>query len=291
VDLGEIRAGTVVHPAFVVINDDPAPAQCVGAVASCGCLKPTAEPAVLQPGQKGKIFLHINTLGQASGPHGWSARVRFQGAQGENEVVVGVQARVVTEVSVQPASLTLISDKAMTQDLTLADLRPEPLTITEVKTSSSNLKAHVMAQGRDGAGHWSATIRLEAGPGFSLGRHDESLAIYTRDPLYSLLQVPVTVIRGAAQTVQAVPAEAALTGSIPSQLIRLRSSSSEPLRIDKVEADDPALVCRWAAGSDGQATVRVVVGTSTPRSASVVRVYLSSPRQEVLTIPVRYESD
>jgi hypothetical protein len=58
-----------------------------------------------------------------------------------------------------------------------------------------------------------------------------------------------------------------------------------------VEADDPALQCRWAQCPNQQATVRITLDAARVRGPvlhSTLHIRISSPVRETLTVPVEY---
>ena len=64
------------------------------------------------------------------------------------------------------------------------------------------------------------------------------------------------------------------------------------MSIESVKSDHSRVVCTWAAGPDNQATVKLVLAARQPGDDSTkatVRVQLSSPVREVLTIPAEWD--
>src|SRR5262249_47286546 len=158
---------------------------------------------------------------------------------------------LVTEVTVQPATLTLITDGNLTQLVTLTDQRQQPLRVVGVQTSNPGLQARLLDQHQG-----SAHIQLEAASTLASGRHDELLTIDTNDAGYRQLQVPVTIIK-TSQTVSAIPARVELLakeGEPASCLVRLRSDSEKVITVSKIESNHAALTCRWAPGPGNHAT-------------------------------------
>jgi len=111
--------------------------------------------------------------------------------------------------------------------------------------------------------------------------------ILTDDPDYRDLKVPVTVVKRGRHRLTASPEQVKLHAA--SCLVLLRDSDNEPVVIDGVESDDPALVCRWANGANRLATIRIGVrqeAVTAGEAHGLVRVHLSKPVRETLTIPV-----
>src|SRR5437868_6849608 len=78
---------------------------------------------------------------QSAGPHTWRLTLDVLRGLVETEVPLEMTATVVTEVTVQPAALTLVVEGAIHPDVILTDLRARPLALTRVTTSSPRLLA------------------------------------------------------------------------------------------------------------------------------------------------------
>lgn len=292
-DAGEVRSGTPLVHAFGFTNPGPDPVEILEVQGSCGCLHPTAEPRTVPPGGEGKVRLEVHTLGQAAGPHTWRTRLRYRSGAAEYEMTLLLSARLVTEVTVQPASLTVFADGAVGHELLLTDLRPRPLGIAAVRATSPLLRPRVADEYRDGLGHLVRRIRLDVADDYPEGRHDEALDILTDDPAYQDLRVPVTVVKRARQrctarpgavTLKAVPGQAVL-----SRIVLLQDANDEAVEIERVTADEPALGCQWARGPNRQATIRVTVDAARLAGGELrgtIQVYICKPAAQVLTIPV-----
>ena len=108
-----------------------------------------------------------------------------------------VTGRVIKDVTVQPAAMTVHTDTAVGHEIVITDMRPRSLSITAVDTSSSWLKAHLLEAGRDASGHWIRKVRVELAADCPEGRHDELVDIFTDDPDHRDLRVPVTIVKRA----------------------------------------------------------------------------------------------
>ena len=106
----------------------------------------------------------------------------------------------------EPPTLTVFADNAVGHEIILTDLRSQPLTVAEVRTSSPQVHGKVTDQFQDGQGHSVRKIHLEVASDYAEGRHDEVVDIVTNDPLYRNLQVPVTVVKRTRQRLSAAPA-------------------------------------------------------------------------------------
>lgn len=293
VNLGQVRGGAPVTHHFHFVNDGPEAVELLEARTSCGCLSPRLARGTLTAGAEGRLPVFIRSLGQPAGPHTWTAQLRYRLGQVEKEASLQVTADILNEITIQPASLMLFTSAGLAQDLMLTDCRPQPLTVVAVRSSNHSLKAELVSQ--EGG---TIRLRVAATEAFSPGRHDETLSVYTNDPLYRHLPVPVTVVKELRRRVTAIP-EAVTWSLQPGQdpapvMVRLRGRTGEAIEIDKVQADDPAISCRWAAGDGSWATVRIQVDQTrltADKLSSQVRIWLRRPADECLVIPVVLEKE
>jgi hypothetical protein len=292
IDLGEVRAGVPLAHAFTFVNTGPHAVTLMQVQPGCGCLRPHLAQCHLEPGQEGKIPLEVHTLGQAAGPHRWSMTVFYQEGEVLRQQKLEVLGNVVTEVSVQPAAVTLFTDGSLIHEVVLTDLRDQPLTIERVVATSPALQVQATPLTQDASGHWTSRIRIATAGELAPGQHDEAFTIYTSDPVYRELKVAVTVVTRVRQRVTAAPAEVTLTTG--PRLVRLRDAQDQPVAVESVTAEDPGVVCSWAAGPDHQATLKLQPDRARLPEGGLrtrVRVQLSGPVREVLTIPVVVTND
>lgn len=285
-EVGAVRAGVPLTHVFVFTNDGSEAVTLTELRPGCGCLQPRVHKRVFAPGERGEIFLEMRMLGQAAGPHRWDLTVAYTDGATSREQKLEVSGNVITEVSVQPAAVTLCGEGPLTYDVRLTDLRDFPLAITSVTTTTPSLRVQAAHLEHDALGHWTARIRLETVGGLPEGRQEEFLTIYTSDPLYSELKIPVTLIHRASTTLSATPAEVMLSAG--PRLVRLRDSQGRPVVIERATVEDARVVCTWAAGPDNDATLRLQADRATTADGLQTRVLVevSSPVRQVVTIPV-----
>jgi Protein of unknown function (DUF1573) len=288
-DLGEVRGSTPQRPCFEFVNDGPDPVEIVAVEPGCGCLAPQLDRRLLRPGEKGTLSVQLRTTGQANGPRSWHVQVRYRDGGAVKERLLTVAATIRNEVTVQPALLALYVTNELHQEVIVTDLRPEPLKVTMVRASSPAVRVTTELRG-DGITRIVLDVAArDLGP----GRQDALLSIYTDDPLYSPLQVPLTLQAASNAAVTATPTEArvrlASGQTRGSALVRLRPAGEAAIDIGSVEADGPGITCTWAAGPGNGATLKVQVDRgrlADAPGARVVRVRLSAPTREVIAIPV-----
>jgi hypothetical protein len=290
--VGELRSGAKVAHSFAFVNEGPDAVEILEARPGCGCLTPLPARRVYGPGEEGSIPLEINARGQSAGPHTWRLALRYRAGAAERETTLEVTAQVLTEVTLQPAALTLFADGPLTQEIVLTDTRPHPLTVTATATSCPALRARLTEPYRDGLGHWlrKITLEIDACPE---GRHAERLLVYTNDPDYRELEVPITLVKRARQRLTATPDRVALRlapgDTAASCCVRLVDRQGDKVIVEAVTADKSGIVCRWAPGPGNGATVRMQVERDRVGAGAfegTVRVRLSAPVPETVSIPV-----
>lgn len=291
IDLSEIRSGPRLTQTFVLVNDGPDTLEIVELRPNCGCALARVDTRFLNPHGRARVTLEVNTFGQAAGPHVWKTTVHWRRGGMLEELALEVRAVLITEVSVQPAALTLFTGGCASHELVLTDRREKPLTIRLVESSMPGLRAELI--GHDGG---TARIRVQVADDMPCGRHEGVVSVFTDDEFYRHLQVPVRVVKESRSAVSFGPREIDFTASsgqtFPAKLVRIWSAQEAPVQINRIYADDAALVCAWAAGPENQATVKIRVDPTrltSRRLQSAVHVELCRPVTETITLPVTIE--
>lgn len=293
VDLGRIRAGVPTTHRFTFVCVDAQHVEITDVKSSCGCLAPRFAKRVYQRGEEGTLLVELNTLSQPAGTHVWRVQVVYRSDGLSYQMNLELKAELVTEVTVQPTALIVSSDRAVQREVIVSDIRPRPLLITAVRGSAPALRARVDHPTRDADGRWMCKIMLDVTPEGPDGRREEVLSIFTDDPDYRELRVPVTLIQRGTQALSATPAELRLTAAagepIPSQRVLIRARAQRPVSIERVEADNPAVQVQWAQGEHPAAVVKVSVDRTRFQRGEIktmLQVHVKQPVQEALLIPV-----
>jgi hypothetical protein len=294
ISLGEVRGGMPIARRITFTNDGPEKIEITGLHASCGCTKPRLEKLTYAPGDKGELLLEINTLSQSAGDHVWTVQVTYRTGGELHEQTVRLTGRIIAEVQVQPAALTVFTDHALEHTLIVTDIRANPFKLTEARASASYLRAQIGEPSHDDRGHWTCAVKLEVSADCPEGRHEERLDLKTSDPDYAELRIPVIVVKRAKQRLTATPNPVVLT--VPpgqpaaTRLIVVRDEHGEAVVIDSVEADDAALTCTWSEGAYTPGAVRVRLDPKALREGglhSAVHIHISKPIETTLTVPVQ----
>jgi hypothetical protein len=293
VDVGEVRSGIALKQAFAFVNDGPGEARITDLQTGCGCLKPRLGKRTYVPGERGEVVLEVHTLSQPAGDHTWRLHVAYQVGCEPRTAELLLKGRVVTEVVVRPAALTIFTGGSAAHEVTLTDLRARPLSVTGVHASSPHLTGDVQRTAEDEAGHRVITIALSLAADCPEGRSEQTLVLLTDDAEYRELTIPVTVVKRPKQGVTAAPAAVSLAAPpgqpVPSRIVLLRPVGATAVVVESIEADDPAVVCTWARGPGECATLKVAVDRARlPADGlhSAIHVRLSGAVNETITVPV-----
>jgi hypothetical protein len=288
VDLGEIRGGPSRQHRFVLINDGPTTVEIIEIERGCGCLAPRLERKTLAAGEKTPLFVELRTAGQPNGPRSWNLRLRYREGDAVHEELLVIAATIRNEVTVQPTILALHVRDVLRQEVAVTDLRAPPLKVTSVHASSPAIRATVQPPS---GGVTKLALDITAAA-LKPGTQDAMLSIYTDDPRYNPLQLPITLTRVEERAITATPSqvEARVSNAEPvsAALVRLHAADGRMVVVKAVTAADPGITCTWAAGPGPAATVKVRVDARrlAGRGERSVRVILAEPLGEIVTIPV-----
>jgi hypothetical protein len=283
---GTVHNGMPLAHRFTFVNRGDGIIEITGVRVTCDCLTPQPERTSLLPGEQGSLRLTINTLPLAEGPQSWRAHVVYREHDKANELELVITGVVATEILVQPSALTLPADLSDVHEITVTDRRASPLTIRAADSGTAFLRAVVGGRTRD-AGTTVQKIRLEVAAACPEGRHELALHLYSDDPEYRELEVPITVVKRPRQHVSAAPRQVTLEGERgrpwQSRVVRLSAADGAEVEVERAEADDPAVHCTWTKDT---VTVGVDPGRLTGDLQTAVRVHLRKPEAETVTVSV-----
>src|SRR5262245_57329552 len=177
-DLGVLRSPQQLTHRFEIVNAGTGTVDLVEVRTANGCLAPRVEPRCLAPGDKGVVTVAVNTLGQAEGPHTWTATLHYRQGDRPGEAPLELRARLTTDVTVQPAALNLFTEGVARQEVRIIDLRAQPLTIRTVQTSTPLVHARVIGSETDAQGHRVVRILVESDAAAPPGQIEDVLHIF-----------------------------------------------------------------------------------------------------------------
>jgi len=208
------------------------------------------------------------------------------------EVPLRVKAKIVREIIVEPAAVSMYVEGPVQSEIRLTDLRPQPLTVTAVASSAAWLQARQAAEERDASGRLVRIVQLRVAENAPQGTHEESLSLFTNDPGYLEIKVPLTVVKRSRQRVTAMPTRVDLTADGSSFLTRtllIRDQENQDVIVEAVTSENPAVTCQWAKGPGSMTTVKIKVDTKGIHEKNwntTLHVQVAKPVVQTLSIPV-----
>jgi hypothetical protein len=292
-DAGEVKAGPPLSHQFTFVNRGDEVVDITGIESSCGCLTPRLDRRTFQPGERSSILVEVSTLSPAPGPHTWQVKLAYQSGSKVSEIPLRLSARLIREIVVEPAAVNMFIDGPMQTELRLRDLRSKTLQLQEVHSTLPGFQGRLAGQERDSAGHPVYKVELMASDSIAEGRHEEFVSLFTNDPDYREIKVPVTIVKRSRQRVTATPSRIELPlrpgRRVSARTVLIRDRENQEVEVESASADSPAITCRWAKGPGPMASLRVQVDRDKvpdPIRESAVRVQIIRPIRQVLVIPV-----
>jgi hypothetical protein len=292
-DVGEVRAGEPLSHRFTFTNRGTEEVEITGVQSSCGCLTPHMSGQRFAAGEQGNVRVEINTLSPAPGPHTWQVKLSCKIGEAVTEIPLQVKARVVREIVVEPAALVMHVNGPMETEIRLTDLRSLPLSLKAVETSAPGLQARLAGEEPDSSGRLIRKIQLQVRDDFPEGGHEETLILYTNDPSYREIKVPVSIAKRSRQRITASPGRVELkTGvgsSLPARMVLIRDRDNQDVDVQAVTSDSPAVSCHWAKGPGAMATVKIKIAPNLIAEKNwqtTVRVQVAKPISQMILIPV-----
>jgi hypothetical protein len=293
VNVGTVYSGQPLVRTFAFVNAGPETVDIMEAKGSCACAAGKMSGTKFAPGERGTVTMSVHTLGQAPGPNAWGVTLRCKTGGRETEVSLRINADLVSHVYCKPAALQLLISEALAAEFSIHDDRNQPFSVTGVATSSPGLKATLTGPVVRTSAQAVWVYKLEVTDAYPEGRREEIVSVYTDDPAYAELKMPVTIVKTAKQRVSATPGQlllVALPGQpVTSRVVLLRDAENEAVQIDNITPDHPALSCSWAAGPGEMVTLKVRVDPkAVPMEGlrTAVHVEVHKPVTQTLTVPV-----
>lgn len=293
VDKGQCKAGVVLSHMFELKNVGQELLVIRRMDGACGCIKLAVGARELRSGEKTLLTVEIATLTQPDGPQSWPIRLHYQSpsdekAAREHTLELVIQAHIVRDVDIQPSRLVISMHGTTKHMITITDRRSKTLTIRQVSSASPFVTAtiHNHTQSR-------YEIMLQVHGHLPEGEHDGSVSIWTDDPEYREIRIPVLILRQPNKQVTWTPDEMIFhlqPGQHSSQLVQIRSRTAEPVRIVSAISDHPAVQVKFPQESSRVSAVRISISppTKSTSGTALVRLQLSEPRAETLLLPIRW---
>jgi hypothetical protein len=293
VDRRSIRGGPVIHQSFEIVNRGSAQLSVVHAQPSCGCLAPTITRRTLKPGEAATVAITIGTLSQPEGDNLWTVRLFYDvaGIEGHQQLDLQVKAKLTREVGTEPAALRLSGRPGLAHEITITDRRAKPMELTGVMASSPCINASLDSEWQKTADGWIRKVRVMLTQDCPTGKHEEAVQVFSNDPDYREMRISITAVRTDKKRFIVSPGQMTLEfepgKSASSPIVLIRDSEGQPVEIDQVEAEDPALKAEFTQGPRPTVTVRLNLAEGqTPARWSTLRVYMKQPIVQTVSVPV-----
>jgi hypothetical protein len=199
VDLGPVAPSEEVFAHFSFTNRGHEPVTVLKLVPSCGCLQPQMEKWTYQHGQTGHFVVRVQTANENPGPKEYRITVKYSDPVPRD---VDVVFRVVlpdNQVLVRPRALAIyqFSDEPTVREIEVIDRRRGHLNITSVECSRDIASVELEEGDVDEAGNWRGRLKVTVPGNLPAGRTDAVVRIFTDDPAYRTLRVPL-IVEGAS---------------------------------------------------------------------------------------------
>lgn len=276
IDLGDVKAGQIFTQQINVTNTSSSLITVQEVKASCGCVRPVLQPSSLAPGAKGILKLDVNTLSSNAGPSTYGIKLRYPESNQLKEQQFIITGRIIQEIIVTPTSITSYGEKPRPQTITIFDKRATPLRPVKLERTSPYLDVE-----------WTQPAVAEPQPQYAVqvsvredlppGRHDHEVVIYTNDPTYPVLRVPISVVKKTKARFVASPYLVSLSPKVvASKQVTIRDQHGLGAVIERVEAS-PGIAVSVTNQAAASVTLLVALEKMLPRDTpfdAEVKVFL-----------------
>lgn len=294
-DLGAAKSGPMLRHEFELKHTGASGTLAItGVTSACGCSRWDANPKVLQPGERAKLSVVINTLTQPEGPATWKSSVKYTLDATAHELELSVAAKIVREVTVDPPVLALSTsgDTARTHLLKVTDRRAAGgLTISKAQCTNAKVTLDIKPPTATGSGT-AQEIAVTLPADLPAGSHDDIITLTTTDPACPELKIPLKIAKRAAGGVSIAPeaptVRFAKGQADASVLVQLRAGG-KPVSITNVEFKQDGVTVKFSEGSGTAATVRIAVNLAKAGALGQadLTIHLAEPAG-VVVIPVSW---
>lgn len=288
-DFGEILQGSNVTHTFTFKNDGEGTLEIGKLKTSCGCTAALASRDKLESGDKGEVKVTF-TSGKFKGNITKTVTVPSNDPKNP-EVALHIKAVVKVDIDITPNSLNFGDMRRVssaTKVLTLTKLDGTKIKIVKIESKSENITASIENETEERASY-NINITFSAG---QLPRvFAEKLKIYTDSAIQPVLEVFVRarVTGDVVVTPQSIFLGSIIQGETKSSAIIISNGTSEPLKINSIEAKPEYISTSQETLKDGE-EYRVTVTLSKEAPIGTVKgnliIHTNSPSEPDVTIPV-----
>lgn len=288
-NLGRVVSAGVIDHEFHFRASGTQPTEVLEIRPSCGCLRSVVAKRLYLPGEEGTIPLAIHATSQSPGPRRYELTLRVRDPA-ERTVVLIAEVDLIREIDVEPSAVYVIAGETLSNPITIAihDRRSRPLRIVSVAAAPERLQAESFNHSGDPA--TISRIRMSLVGATPPGRMEGIIRATTDDPTYSLIEIPVTIVR--RQRVRVAPEElrlrAGAEGMATGQLI-VSDAKGDPIRIETIVATPGIIECQWSREAQPRQRVRLTAPQGVERWSGEIVIRLAEPLTCELVVPVRWE--
>lgn len=204
VDLGPVAPSEEVRAHFDFTNRGRSNIAITELVPSCGCLQPEMKKKLYKRGESGTFVLRVQTANQNPGLKEYRVTVKYTDPEPRE---TDVTFRVVlpdNQVFVRPRALIVMyqsSSESTVRDIEIIDRRSRHLKVTRAECTHNLAGVEMGEEELDEEGHWHAHLKVTVPGDLPPGRAEATVRIFTDDPDYRTLRVPLLVENAARRKI------------------------------------------------------------------------------------------
>ncbi len=192
VNLRDVQPSRYVFARFGFTNTSKHTVKIKQLKPSCGCLNPQLKKRRYEPNESGEFYLRVQTANEKPGPNEYFCTVLYEDIQ-PREVELRFKVTLPNKtVIVRPKALIFyqFGSEPTTREIVVTDYRQQQLEILGVNCSSTLAKVALgkVESDHQGQRRHKVLVTVVEVP---QGRHQALVTIFTNDPEFSQLRVPL----------------------------------------------------------------------------------------------------
>lgn len=203
VDLGPVAPSEEVFAHFDFTNRGRSPIKVTKLVPSCGCLQPRTNKSVYRPGESGNFVVHVKTANENPGLKEYRIGVQYTDPEPREAEVTFRVILPDNQVMVRPRALIFypFQGQVARQTIEITDKRAAHLNIVKVECTKNLAEVWEEGSQVDDEGHWHGRLKINVPTKLPPGRHEAMVRIFTDDPEYKTLRVPLIISDGTLKPI------------------------------------------------------------------------------------------
>ena len=194
----EAESRPVITEEFFFRNQGQNPVEIAELKPSCGCLAPTATPRIIAPGETGRITLPVRTANEPSGLREYLVTVRYLDPNPREVTLTCRMLLPQKKLLIEPRVVMVMGQPAPTavHEVAISDFREgrpqQPIQIARIEATPAFVQASLAVQSTgEELSQTRLNIRFDGTQ--PPGQHRGLVAVFTNDPDYPVIQIPVVV--------------------------------------------------------------------------------------------------